>query len=320
MLGHRGCRLGITYPEIYEMQARAIFEAAAIEEGARQASPSMPEIMIPLVAMARANSKFCKAIVDRVRGGVRAETRHHGAYMVGTMIELPRAALWRARSPKRRVLLVRHQRSDADDARPIARRRRRRSSPSTTRPRAPRAGPVRHARPGRRRRTDRDRRRARARDPPRPEARHLRRAWRRSRQHRVLPEGRAGLRVLLAVPRRHRAPGRRASRARRRRQPHRLRRRFEPGLRARLSTEAGREAGFSIRDRRGLWPAAVRPGATRDRRKSCTVVAVRPRGRLRTHLTPVVALAVRGAKSVQRARPFKEVRRQSCSLRVPKPG
>jgi pyruvate, orthophosphate dikinase len=91
MLGHRGCRLAITYPEICEMQARAIFEAAAIvqqESGERV----VPEVMIPLVALPR-EFTLLKAIVDRVAGevgGARGSTLH---YLVGTMIELPRACL-----------------------------------------------------------------------------------------------------------------------------------------------------------------------------------------------------------------------------------
>jgi pyruvate,orthophosphate dikinase len=86
MLGHRGCRLGITYPEIYEMQARAIFEAAASVEGVK------PEIMIPLVMMPR-ELEMLKQLVDDVAAQVMQETGKTIAYMVGTMIELPRAAL-----------------------------------------------------------------------------------------------------------------------------------------------------------------------------------------------------------------------------------
>ncbi|MEZ5667956.1 MAG: putative PEP-binding protein, partial [Alphaproteobacteria bacterium] len=90
MLGHRGCRLGITYPEIYEMQARAIFEAAAAAE--REGVVVVPEIMIPLVAT-RAELDRMKAVVDRAAQAVAAETGRATAYHVGTMIELPRAAL-----------------------------------------------------------------------------------------------------------------------------------------------------------------------------------------------------------------------------------
>jgi pyruvate,orthophosphate dikinase len=85
MLGHRGCRLAISFPEIAEMQARAIFEAA-IETGAE------PEIMIPLVAI-KAEFDFVKAVIDRTAESVAAERGVRPRYSVGTMIELPRAAL-----------------------------------------------------------------------------------------------------------------------------------------------------------------------------------------------------------------------------------
>jgi pyruvate,orthophosphate dikinase len=90
MLGHRGCRLGITNPEIYEMQVRAIFEAAAaaIKEGLH---PN-PEIMIPLVG-ARGEFERLRVLVDDAATKVTAETGQKVSYKVGTMIEIPRAAL-----------------------------------------------------------------------------------------------------------------------------------------------------------------------------------------------------------------------------------
>ncbi|MBM3558070.1 MAG: pyruvate, phosphate dikinase, partial [Alphaproteobacteria bacterium] len=91
MLGHRGCRLGITYPEIYEMQARAIFEAA-IRVGDETGKPIHPEVMIPLVAT-KAEFDILKAVVDRTATAVAQETGVKVKYLVGTMIELPRAAL-----------------------------------------------------------------------------------------------------------------------------------------------------------------------------------------------------------------------------------
>ena len=90
MLGHRGCRLGITYPEIYEMQARAVFEAVA--EVSKSGDTVEPEIMIPLVAWPR-ELELMKAVVDRVAAEV---SQAHGVaikYLVCTMIELPRACL-----------------------------------------------------------------------------------------------------------------------------------------------------------------------------------------------------------------------------------
>ncbi len=91
MLGHRGCRLGITYPEIYEMQARAIFEAAC-EVAAAQGEAIVPEIMIPLVGTKR-ELDILKDVIDRVAREVFGETGRTLDYIVGTMIELPRAAL-----------------------------------------------------------------------------------------------------------------------------------------------------------------------------------------------------------------------------------
>ena len=91
MLGHRGCRLGISYPEIYEMQARAIFEgavAAAKETG----SAPVPEIMIPLIGTRR-ELEITRAQVDGVAAAVFKEQGQTIEYLVGTMIELPRAAI-----------------------------------------------------------------------------------------------------------------------------------------------------------------------------------------------------------------------------------
>jgi pyruvate,orthophosphate dikinase len=91
MLGHRGCRLGITYPEIYEMQARAIFEAAA-EVKAKQGDTAEPEIMIPLVGIPK-ELTLMREIIDRVAQEVAEKSGGKIPYSVGTMIELPRAAL-----------------------------------------------------------------------------------------------------------------------------------------------------------------------------------------------------------------------------------
>jgi len=90
MLGHRGCRLGIVYPEITEMQARAIFEAACecIKEGIK----AIPEIMVPIVSM-KEELDNQKAIIDRVAQEVMKEKGVEVEYTVGTMIELPRACV-----------------------------------------------------------------------------------------------------------------------------------------------------------------------------------------------------------------------------------
>ena len=91
MLGHRGCRLAVSYPEIAEMQARAIFEAA-VEAGKKTGEPVVPEIMVPLVGL-KAELDFVKARIDAVAQEVIKEAGIPIDYMVGTMIELPRAAL-----------------------------------------------------------------------------------------------------------------------------------------------------------------------------------------------------------------------------------
>ena len=90
MLGHRGCRLAVTYPEICRMQARAIFEAACAV-AATGAAP-VPEIMVPLAATGK-EIALCKAVIDEEAEAVMATTGQQLSYLVGTMVELPRAAI-----------------------------------------------------------------------------------------------------------------------------------------------------------------------------------------------------------------------------------
>ena len=91
MLGHRGVRLGISYPEIYEMQARSIFEAVAAVQK-KEGKTVIPEIMIPLIATKK-ELDLMKAVVDQVAEEVSQMSGQKLEYLVGTMIELPRAAL-----------------------------------------------------------------------------------------------------------------------------------------------------------------------------------------------------------------------------------
>lgn len=91
MLGFRGCRLAVAYPEIAEMQARAIFEAA-VEAAKKTGKAVIPEVMVPLV-MAKPELDFVKARIDAMANEVKKETGAEFTYQVGTMIELPRAAL-----------------------------------------------------------------------------------------------------------------------------------------------------------------------------------------------------------------------------------
>ncbi len=90
MLGHRGCRLGITYPEITQMQAQAIFEAAV--ELKKEGYNIVPEVMVPLVGLI-GEFKNQRALIDAVAKEVMTNTKTKFNYMVGTMIELPRAAV-----------------------------------------------------------------------------------------------------------------------------------------------------------------------------------------------------------------------------------
>lgn len=91
MLGHRGCRLLVSYPEIAEMQARAVFEAA-VSAARRTGAPIEPEIMVPLVGL-KAELDLVKARIDATAEAVRQETGSGFTYRIGTMVELPRAAL-----------------------------------------------------------------------------------------------------------------------------------------------------------------------------------------------------------------------------------
>jgi pyruvate,orthophosphate dikinase len=91
MLGFRGCRLAIAYPEIAEMQARAIFEAA-VAAAKKTGEPVVPEVMVPLIAT-KAELDLVKARIDAMAAAVEKETGANVAYQVGTMIELPRASL-----------------------------------------------------------------------------------------------------------------------------------------------------------------------------------------------------------------------------------
>jgi len=91
MLGHRGCRLAVSYPEIAEMQARAIFEAA-VEAGRKAGALVVPEIMVPLVGLVK-ELEYVKARIDAVAQSVMQETGVKIEYLTGTMIELPRAAI-----------------------------------------------------------------------------------------------------------------------------------------------------------------------------------------------------------------------------------
>ena len=212
MLGFRGCRLAIAYPEIAEMQARAIFEAA-VEAEKRTGKAVGLEVMVPLIAT-KAEFDLVKARIDATAQSVMKETGTKLGYQVGTMIELPRACLMAGDIAKTAEffsfgtndLTQTTYGISRDDAARFPRHLHRQGNPGDR--------SVHLGRSRRRRRTGEDRRRARAQDPPRPQGRHLRRAWRRSRLGRVLPRDRTRLRLVLALPRADRAAGRGAGRAR----------------------------------------------------------------------------------------------------------
>ena len=212
MLGFRGCRLAIAYPEIAEMQARAIFEAA-VEAGKRTGKAVGLEVMVPLIAT-KAEFDLIKARIDATAQSVMKETGTKLAYQVGTMIELPRACLMAGEIAKTAEFFsfgtndltqttYGISRDDAASflgtyvAKGILE-----IDPFIS---VDRDGVGELVKIG----VD-----ARPQDPPRSQGRHLRRAWRRSRFGRVLPRDRARLRVVLALPRADRAAGRRAGRAR----------------------------------------------------------------------------------------------------------
>ena len=201
MLGTRGCRLGLMFPEIYEMQIRAIARAArAVEE--RTGAVPLVEVMHPLVAF-REELRRLRALTESVweeeAPGRRAPDRDDDRGAQG------RAAGGRDRG-RGGLLLLRHERPDADDAGVLARRRRGEVPDPLPRGRCARAEPVRGARRRRRRRSDADRRRARPGSEAGDQARHLRRARRRPALDRVLRGAPARLRQLLAVPRPARPP------------------------------------------------------------------------------------------------------------------
>ncbi len=212
MLGFRGCRLAIAYPEIAEMQARAIFEAA-VEAQKRTGKAVGLEVMVPLIAT-KAEFDLVKARIDATAQSVMKETGTKLAYQVGTMIELPRACLMAGEIAETAEffsfgtndLTQTTYGISRDDAASFL-------GPYVDQGHS-RDRSVRLDRSRRCRRARQDRRGARPQDAAEPEGRHLRRAWRRSRLRRVLPRHRARLRLVLALSRADRAACRGAGRDR----------------------------------------------------------------------------------------------------------
>ena len=209
MLGTRGCRLGILYPEIYEMQTQAIARAALAVRG-RSGTAPMLEVMIPLVDYERELELMRELVVSTAA----TEGLHEGEdFTVGTMIELPRACLTADHIARaRRFLLVRDERPHADRSRLLPRRHRGQDPRALHRREDPRPLAVRDDRHPRDRPAAADGRVARAQGPAEAEARRVRRARRRPRLDRLLPQLGDRLRLVLALPRtggaRRRGPGR----------------------------------------------------------------------------------------------------------------
>ena len=215
MLGLRGCRLPIKFPEIGDMQVRAIIDAAI--EVKKRGKTVLPEIMIPLVGTVEELfflKKRAIAVAEEQmkKAGVKVE------YLIGTMIELPRAALTADQIAEEAEFFSFGTNDLTQMTFGFSPRRHRLVHAGLCRAEDPAGQPVPDARrqggrPARRDRRDQgpqgpagEARRA-------PEGRDLRRARRRPRQRRLLPQGGDGLRLLLAVPRADRPPGRRAGRA-----------------------------------------------------------------------------------------------------------
>ncbi len=211
MLGHRGARLGITYPEITEMQARAIIEAACQlkKEGAKVGDA---EIMIPLVGDVK-ELRDQKAIVDRVAAETMKAQGVKVKYLVGTMIEIPRGAITADRVARGSgVLLVRDQRPHPAHLRLLPGRHRQ-VHPDLPGSEDSREGSVRLDRRRGRRLPRADRRPAGTQDAAGHQARNLRGARKRPGVDSLFPPGRSRLCQLLALPGPCRAPGCRAGRA-----------------------------------------------------------------------------------------------------------
>ena len=205
MLGHRGVRLGISFPEIYEMQARAIFEAVA-EVQKKAGKTVIPEIMIPLIATKK-ELDLMKVVVDQVAAEVSQMSGQKLEYLVGTMIELPRAAL-RAAEIAETAEFFSFGTNDLtqttfglsrDDSASFLEKYQERGilehDPFASLDVEGVGELIKIA-------TERGRKTR-----PDAQARHLRRAWRRSGLGVLLPQGRARLRVLLALSRADRAAG-----------------------------------------------------------------------------------------------------------------
>ncbi len=204
MLGHRGSRLGISYPEIYKAQARAILEAAC--ELRKKGVKAIPEIMLPLIGD-RKEFDVLAGEIREVANEVFAETGAKVAFTIGTMIEVPRACIVAGEIAESAEffsfgtndLTQMTYGLSRDDSVEVPQR--------LHRARNLQEGPVPGTRRERRRRPDANRDRARTQGQQEAQDRHLRRARRRPRERQALPSPGPRLRIVLAVPAAGRAPG-----------------------------------------------------------------------------------------------------------------
>ena len=200
MLGHRGVRLAVTYPEIYEAQVQAIFEAAC--RLAAEGVEVIPEIMVPLVGLA----EELRRVRDRIEAAaerVFAADGRRVAYTIGTMIELPRACVTADAIAAYADFFSFGTNDLTQTTFGLSRDDAGRFLPRLLRPAAAGARPLRGTGPRGRRRLGAHRCRAGPPHQARSQDRHLRRARRQPRLHRVLPPGRPQLRLLLPLPRVH---------------------------------------------------------------------------------------------------------------------
>ena len=205
MMGHRGCRLAVTYPEIAAMQTRAVIKAALNVQAKHPEWTMVPEIMIPLVGEAK-ELKYVKGVVTETADAIIKEAGSDMKYLVGTMIEIPRAALTADEIAKQADFFsLRHQRPDSDDLR-LQPRRRRQVPGRLLRQEDLRERSLRQAGPDRRGPAGGHGLQAGPLRQPRPAPGRVRRARRRPLQRGVLPPDGPGLRVLLSLPCAHRPP------------------------------------------------------------------------------------------------------------------
>ena len=203
MLGLRGCRLGIDFPEISEMQARAVFEAAAIVQ--KEGIKVRPEVMIPLVGFKK-EFDLQLEIVHRVAKEVQAERKVKLSYLVGTMIEIPRGALTADEIAQTAEFFSFGTNDLTQTGLGMSRDDSGSFLPHYAELEIVKKNPFATIDHDRRRPAGRDRREEGTGDAPEDQARHLRRARRRPDSIHVLREGRPRLRQRVAVPRAGRAP------------------------------------------------------------------------------------------------------------------